>query len=124
MSSIASTNPLDGRQSTMDRKLEEDLVSRAPRFWRYYRDSSYCLSFGMECGDGWFPILANLSDAINDLDTDCFAVQCKSKFGGLRVYVENGTPEIHRLIRGAESLAIETCEKCGERGRDHVCGTK
>lgn len=40
-------------------------------------------------------------------------VQIKSKFGGLRFYVENGDDFIRGVIAMGETLADATCDMCG-----------
>lgn len=50
------------------------------------------------------------------------AVQVKEKFGGLRFYADNITPELDGYIRFAELLASNTCEVCGERGKRRTGG--
>jgi hypothetical protein len=98
----------------MREELELDLVSRAPAFWREYRQEGSCLHYGMEVGNGWYSLLANLSLQLNDIEETGWCVQCKSKFGYLCVYVKNASPMAHQLIRGAESVAVRTCPNCGE----------
>lgn len=50
------------------------------------------------------------------------AVQVKEKFGGLRFYARNITPELDQFIQFAESMAANTCEVCGKRGRRRSIG--
>ena len=74
-----------------------------------------CMAFGLECGDGWFDIIRELSEKIEPLGA--VASQVKEKWGELRFYVSNGTDEIFDLIDKAEQKSAETCELCGEPGR-------
>jgi hypothetical protein len=50
------------------------------------------------------------------------AMQVKEKFGGLRFYADNVTPEMDYYIRFAEAQASNTCEVCGDRGSSHGGG--
>jgi hypothetical protein len=78
------------------------------------------MSFGFEHGDGWFPLIDNLSALITLLDkrdgSETIAVQVKEKFGGLRYYIEGGTEAVWKAIEEAEALSERTCEWCGEPG--------
>lgn len=42
--------------------------------------------------------------------------QVKEKFGGLRFYMDGGTPEMRNYVRFAESMSMHTCECCGASG--------
>lgn len=112
----------------MNKELELDIVRRAPKFWRFYRNEdskrTNNMWFGMSCGDKWHDLLADMSDIINDLDLPdaYYAVQCKSKFGGLRVYVSEGNDDLYRVIRIAESRACDICEHCGNNPREGTHG--
>ena len=84
------------------------------------------MAFGFECGDGWFPIVDQLSADITELDKQggppTIAVQVKEKFGGLRFYIEGGTDAVIDVIDKAEDLSLETCEVCGEPGKQRGRG--
>ena len=78
--------------------------------------------FGIECGDGWLPLLDELfagieavvrRDKLKDFQID----QIKEKFGTLRVYVSGANREIHKLIREAEVRSGSICERCGKPGQ-------
>lgn len=73
--------------------------------------------FGIECGNGWKPLLKPIFDYIEEYNKsheDKITIfQIKEKFGGLRVYVDGATLELHNLIENAEYLAEDTCEICG-----------
>lgn len=69
------------------------------------------MSFGFMCGDGWFELLWNLSQAIEDLarteghdplsNAWPEATQVKEKFGDLRFHLRNCSEEMRRLIEEA-----------------------
>lgn len=83
---------------------------------------SHCTYF--ECGDGWYDIINELSKKIERLlektpkeeREQCYAIQIKEKFGGLRFYMSSMTDEIDNLITEAETLSLKTCELCGKPG--------
>ena len=82
------------------------------------------LTWGIECGDGWYNILDGLFDRIQrwyevnapeDL-ADFLIVQVKEKYGSLRVYVSGTFPEVFDMIDAAESASQCICENCGNAG--------
>jgi len=87
-----------------------------------------CLSRGVETGPGWYDLVYNLSEKLQQLIAtlpedkrkDYKVVQVKQKFGGLRVYMHKSTNEIHNLIDAAAELSFKTCETCGQPGQ--LCG--
>jgi hypothetical protein len=92
------------------------------------------MSFGFECGDGWFDLILALSQKIEDAtravglepqsDEWPEAIQVKQKFGSLRFYLKNPcvamTEEAAALIREAEAISAKTCEICGNPGSREV----
>lgn len=76
------------------------------------------MGFGFECGEGWFPILERLFEAISKLDKpEGFEItQVKEKYGTLNVYTQSSTDEIDILIDKAEYESSATCEVCGHVG--------
>lgn len=76
-----------------------------------------------DCGDGWFPLLRELSRHIEEYNRKevgegrhVVVMQVKEKFGGLRFYVNSSTTNIDRLIAEAEDRSFKVCETCGEDG--------
>jgi hypothetical protein len=59
---------------------------------------------------------------VPDTISQVVAVQVKEKFGGLRFYTQGGDDVIFGMIRVAESMAIRTCEECGNPGHTRVDG--
>ena len=89
------------------------------------------IHWGFEHGDGWLPLIEDLSGAIQyHVDnkrqkTPDFKVeihQCKEKFGTLRFYVSGADDFIHGLITMAEYVSARTCEHCGSPGKLHTGG--
>lgn len=80
--------------------------------------------FGIECGDGWFDLIDQLSaklepliEEANKLDEfGVYVCQVKEKFGTLRFYLSSGTDEMYKLIDDAEERSAKTCELCGADG--------
>lgn len=83
------------------------------------------MMFGFECGDGWFDLIAELSQRIDDIakatnmsdDDYPEAMQVKEKFGGLRFYIGPSTDEVFAAIDEAEAKSVKVCETCGKPGR-------
>lgn len=68
-------------------------------------------------GDGWAPIVERLIKKLIKLGWDKDLRQLKEKFGSLRFYVGDRTPEMNKAIHDAEAKSYATCEECGEPGR-------
>lgn len=83
------------------------------------------MAFGYECGEGWYPLIEELFDKIQELVninseySDLEVVQVKEKFGTLRVYLNYYYPEIENLINEYEEKSAHICEVCGRKGK--VC---
>ena len=105
-----------------DNKLEQ-LREEFPRVFRQLRN--------FECDDGWYQLVRKLAahaeelarDAGLDPESDTWphAAQVKEKFGGLRFYLEGGTPEIHGkffdMMMAVEQESRTVCERCGALGQ-------
>lgn len=79
--------------------------------------------FFFECRDGWFQLLWDLSEKLEDeiVKSDNkikipLIRQVKEKFGTLRFYVSSDTDTIRTAIQEAERISSITCEICGEAG--------
>lgn len=75
----------------------------------------------VDCGEGWWPIIAQLDRDIAAVAPNYEVHQIKEKFGGLRFYYGVGDagfdPRIDELVDAAERVAARTCEFCGAPGR-------
>jgi RNA polymerase-binding transcription factor DksA len=78
---------------------------------------------GDSCGLGWLGLVAPILQAIRTHNATIAAkedrvtlCQIKEKFGGLRFYIDHGTPAIHDLIGKAEAQSFHVCEDCGQPG--------
>ena len=84
------------------------------------------MAFGFECNEGWYPIIFEAFDKIQELldgkllkYKDNFqVVQVKEKFATLRVYTFWETKEIEDIIKEAQDKALVTCEACGQMGEE------
>ena len=63
---------------------------------------------------GWYDFVCELTDNLIDIGWDKNLSQVKEKFGGLRFYIENTTPELNKLIKAAEIASFSICPVCGE----------
>ena len=71
-----------------------------------------------DVGPGWSNILFDLHRNLVKVSPDYDIGQIKEKFGGLRVYLDNGWgEEVEALIDAATARAAETCEVCGLPGK-------
>jgi len=84
-----------------------------------------CMCWGFECGDGWEPLIRELSARLEaeiaaipaDEQPNYRASQVKEKFGTLRFYLTSGTDIMYDMINAAENMSAETCEGCGKPGK-------
>jgi hypothetical protein len=84
------------------------------------RSEELLTKYGIErprCGwtpcEGWSNILDQLISELIKIGWDKDLHQCKEKFGGLRFYVGQTTPEMDTLISKAEREASKVCCACG-----------
>lgn len=71
--------------------------------------------FDYSCPPGWEYIVCEACARFADLEQTVDIVQVKQKFGGLRLYTNQYTPEIERIVQDAEEQCAYTCERCGSR---------
>lgn len=128
---LGRTLPILG-ESRMHKKLEAEIFNNCRLIYRNMPDGSETLvkRRGLECDDGWFEILQELSLMIESVaeqmrdqqvpDTNLpLVIQVKEKFGGLRVYTSGAHDKIDQLIFKAQTRAAHTCEICGKAGSLH-----
>jgi hypothetical protein len=81
--------------------------------------------WGIECWQGWRPIMERLLDRLEaaigsqpmDRRDRYRIVQIKEKLGVLTVYLASeGTAEMKAAINAAADESVRTCELCGEPG--------
>ena len=109
-------------------ELDKQLCERYPKIFRdrHAPMTETCMCWGLEVGDGWYPVIDRLCSQIqNHIDwrnrdsetvTQVVATQVKEKFGGLRFYYDGGDDVVDGMVRMAESWAGATCEECGSPG--------
>jgi hypothetical protein len=113
----------------MQKKLDDYLVTKYPKIFidRYKPPTESCLYFGFEHGDGWFWLLDQLCDSIqNYIDNNnnwkksdeekipqVVATQVKEKFGTLSFYYNGGDSYTDGMVRMAENMSANICEFCG-----------
>lgn len=75
-----------------------------------------------ECGPGWTQLIRELCSKLEPIclqqreageEFVLVAAQVKSKYGGLRFYVDGGTNKSDALIGQAELRSENICETCG-----------
>lgn len=71
--------------------------------------------FDYSCPAGWEDIVYEACVRFSDLDQPVDVVQVKQKFGSLRLYTNQYTPEIERIVKDAEEQCRHTCERCGSK---------
>ena len=81
------------------------------------------MCWGVECGDGWYPLIETLCAALSWDGYDFLhnharqdppvVVQVKEKFGSLRFYVDGATEADDATIGFAALLSGRVCETCG-----------
>jgi hypothetical protein len=104
----------------MKKELENKLYEKYPKLFRQ-KDLSMqetCMNWGVCTGNGWFWIIDNLCNCIqNYIDANkkpqAEFVQIKEKFGELRIYIEGTDELIQGMVWLAEDLSYSTCEACG-----------
>ena len=111
----------------MKKENEDKLKAAFPQFFIDLHTTTpqqSCMSWGIECGDGWYDLIYSLCGQLlaQDPYEEFKASQVKEKFGGLRFYVDCSTPEINRLIDVAEELSYKVCETCGSNEKVSISG--
>ena len=104
----------------MIKELTDKLYQLCPNV--YYNNENDL--YGIETGNGWYDLIEKLSLKLEQILLSMpeeerkryRAIQVKQKFGGLRFYFSNYTPEISSHIVEAENKSMFICEVCGEAG--------
>jgi hypothetical protein len=82
------------------------------------------MSLGFDCGDGWFELLYDLSQQLQQYNLEhpeatVTVVQVKEKFGSLRFYVDQPSLAVEAAIATAALKSLQTCALTGRPGRLH-----
>jgi len=102
---------------------KQQIIESHPRFCKLLNSPDEICTY-----DGWNSILfaaaSSIEEAIEyrmDLPEEekskLYAVQIKSKFGGLRIYTNFTYPYINGIILMAGKMSIHTCEICGNEAQ-------
>ena len=76
--------------------------------------------FGVDCGEGWYDLIEYASAKLEGLHQGIEMVQIKEKFAQLRIYVNNHTDEVEKILGFVENESSTTCEMCGAKGEIFV----
>ncbi len=106
----------------MDDKLQKQLFKKYPKL--FFKNKKLTIWGGISCSNGWFNLIQNLCEQINNHVEhnikygdkslkDAYFVDLKEKFSGLRAYVSTCDDYINGLIRMAETMSYSICEECG-----------
>lgn len=113
----------------MNKTHTQTLLRDFPRLYRGRHKSlqESLMSFGFECGDGWFSLIYKLSadierlaveSGLNPLSDEWPEVtQVKEKFGALSYYMRGASEEMGKLIMEFEEQTARVCEICGKDGK-------
>lgn len=80
------------------------------------------MAFGIECGDGWYTIVAEVCAIVEYAEEAVTWTQIKEKYGGLRMYHFGGSDFVDGAIQMAENMSYRTCERCGHPGSPNKSG--
>lgn len=104
----------------------DELMDKYPLLYRQRNDSCMhtAMCWGICCGIGWYDLIDEMSETLEEeikklspeMQEACCASQVKEKWGGLRVYLTNGTDRMYDIIEEAEFKSASICELCGSYG--------
>lgn len=79
---------------------------------------------GVECSEGWWPLIADLDAELAAVVPEYRVLQVKEKFGALRFYYDlpSDAPrevweKVQSIVQKYEILSTTVCEECGGDGR-------
>jgi hypothetical protein len=105
----------------MSPPLTHNLHTQFPYLYRGHVKSIYesAMGSGFGCGDGWYPLIAELSQALTEYlaahpELDVEVTQVKSKFGRLRFYIRGGDDAMRDMIRIACDRSEQIVEGDGD----------
>ena len=116
----------------MRQEFDNLLCTRYPKMFinRNGDKRDTCMSWGFECGDGWFTLIDRLCQNIQAyIDQNphkqvpqVVVDQVKEKYGTLRFYTTGGDDLTRGMIWFAESMSGKICETCGHPGKVRTGG--
>jgi len=110
---------------------EQELKDQYPKLFDQSKTNLIISNYGIQCGEGWFPIIATLCGQLNGLAEELkltveawpYFLQIKEKFGSLRTYInfsgfkdEASQEKVSAFIKQASLASTITCERCGAPG--------
>ena len=106
----------------MNQEYTDYLFKNFPFFHPEAPLTESSMSYGFDCGDGWFNLIKKLCEKLMALDLEGFrVVQVKKKFSGLRFYVDfapgidgDKIETVSLLIEEAEEESYDICDICGK----------
>jgi hypothetical protein len=108
-------------------EFEKILIEKFPTLYKdLYGDlTKTCMAFGISVHSGWFNIIYEMSEKINNVVKSMseneqklvYFAQIKEKFGILTCYMDGHTKEMGNIISEATKKSSTTCEECGKDGR-------
>jgi len=111
-------------EKTMNPTLTEKLYAAFPHLYRGRHKSVYesSMCWGFACGDGWYQLIYDLSQELNNYLAEHPAVdfevtQVKSKFGILHFHLDYRDEATRKMIELARLRASMTCELTGQPGQ-------
>ena len=101
---------------------QKALIDKYPKLFRQVGlpPTVSCMAWGIECGEGWYPIIDKLSAKLIEMYGDKIEyAQIKEKFGTMRVYVDLLDKDIKLMdvfgiISEYEAMSGIICERCGK----------
>ena len=131
----------------MDAELQNKLYEKYPQLFsnRTKSPMESCMSFGIECNNGWYELLSSICWRISQHEKNIESTkrifedkpeqikdeleyypvkfdQIKEKLGGLRVYFTGGDDYVEGVIGMAEEYSYKVCEVCGNAGKPNRDG--
>jgi len=118
----------------MNAVLEKKLVEDFPTLYvkRLYPPGITRLYWGFDCGDGWEPLIRQLSEQLSMLPLGIQVVQVREQFGTLKFFYNlprdtELTDDAWRVwndiadacVKSVMQESARTCEECGRRGEIH-----
>ena len=100
----------------MKEELQTILRETYPSFFRRMTEPDRTRLF-IECDDGWFDLICKACEEIKNCNPSegfCLA-HIKEKFGGLRIYADEGNTKIYDILDIIEQESFGVCEACGTK---------
>jgi len=100
--------------------FEEIMLGAFPELCAGFRGSprETCMAFGVECGPGWYPLVWEAMERLEDLRREGHPItllQIKEKYGALNIYL-TGSNEALDVVDRIEERSRHICEECGRPG--------